>query len=229
MDGEFPPYSPFERRSSESRADNTPVTRRERKSKPKRRAQVLQTASTQFAMTGLHGTTTLVLAHAAGISEAIIYVHFGSKTQLFREAVESNSDIRINMLNSRLVSITAENPVNCIEGMAEATIVNCVADTANTTLMNWALLETPEFAVDLYKIEVRSVRRAWNREVIRRFPVTWKKTRVSLNMISNAVSGCLAYGHWLAFQRHTADSAKSLARQFAIGIGHSASRAMENR
>jgi AcrR family transcriptional regulator len=168
-----------------------------------------------------------VLAHAAGVSEATIYVHFGSKIQLFREAVESNSDIRINLLNSHLVSITADTLVDCIEGMAEATIVNCVADTANTTLMNWALLETPEFAVTLYRNEIRSVRRAWNREVIRRFPGTWKKTRVSPNIISYAVNACLAYGHWLASLRHTADGAASLARQFATGIGQSASRVMD--
>jgi AcrR family transcriptional regulator len=211
-----------------NRADSTPIPRRERKSKPNRRAQILRAASTQFAMTGLHGTTTFALAHAAEISEAIIYVHFGSKTQLFSEAVESNSDIRINLLKSRLASIAAENLVNCIERMAEATIVNCVADTANMTLMNWALLETPEFAVTLYRNEVRSVRRAWDREVIRRFQATREKTRVSGHVISYAVSACLAYGHWLTSLRYAADGAKSLARHFAIGIGQSASRAMKH-
>ena len=71
-------------------ADTTAGAQAKRLAGPNRRAQVLRTASAQFAITGLHGTTTLALAKAAGISEAILYVHFGNKTQLFREAVEIN-------------------------------------------------------------------------------------------------------------------------------------------
>jgi len=62
------------------------------------RAQVLRTASAQFAMTGLHGTTALALAQAAGISEANLHVHFGNKTLLFREAVEINTEMRLRSL-----------------------------------------------------------------------------------------------------------------------------------
>jgi len=78
---------------------------------PNRRAQVLRTASAQFAMTGLHGTTTFTLAEAAGISEAILYVHFGNKTQLFREAVEINTQTRLRSprlpLRIRLTGLSA--------------------------------------------------------------------------------------------------------------------------
>src|SRR6266849_2086766 len=79
---------------------------------PNRRAQLLRTASAQFAITGLHGTTTLALAQAAGISEAILYVHFGSKTQLFREAVEINTEARLRSLDSHLYSIAPENQID---------------------------------------------------------------------------------------------------------------------
>ena len=52
---------------------------------PNRRAQLLRTASAQFATTGLNGTTTLAVAQAAGLSEAILFAHFGDKTQ-YRDA-----------------------------------------------------------------------------------------------------------------------------------------------
>jgi len=87
----------------------------------KRRTQVLRSASAQFAMTGLHGTTMLALAQATGISAGILQVDFGDKTQLFREAVEINSETRLGSLDGHLSLIAAENQIDWIERMAEAT------------------------------------------------------------------------------------------------------------
>src|SRR5260370_17027516 len=67
---------------------------------PDRRSQVLQTAATEFAKTGLRGTTTRTLARAAGISEQVLYAHFGSKECLFREAVEDNIKTPLPFLES---------------------------------------------------------------------------------------------------------------------------------
>ena len=86
-------------------ADTTAGAEAKRPAGPNRRARVLRTASAQFAMTGLHGTSTLTLAQATGISEAILYGHFGSKIQLFREAVEINIETRLRSLDSHLSSI----------------------------------------------------------------------------------------------------------------------------
>src|SRR5882724_6855906 len=108
----------------------TAAARAKRLAGPNRRAQVLRTASAQFAMTGLRGTTTLALAEAAGISEAILYVHFGNKTQLFREAVEINSEARLRSLDSHVSSIAAENQIDWIQSMAEATMMVCLNGAA---------------------------------------------------------------------------------------------------
>src|SRR6266446_7602140 len=96
-------------------ADATVGARAERLAGPKRRARVLRTASAQFALTGLHGTTMLTLAKAAGISLAILYVHFGDKTQLFREAVEIKSETRLRSLDRHLSLIAGENQIDWIE------------------------------------------------------------------------------------------------------------------
>jgi AcrR family transcriptional regulator len=136
-----------------------------------RREQVLQTASTQFAMTGLHGTTTLALANAAGVSEPILYVHFGSKERLFREAVERNIETRLGALDARLSSIHRESSiVKYLEGMAEAKVSVCLSDAGNAVLTNWALLEAPEYAANLYRNEIGAVGILWERELARRCP-----------------------------------------------------------
>ena len=126
---------------------------------PNRRAEVLRKASAHFAMTGLHGTTTLALAQAAGVSQAVLVVHFGDKNQLFREAVEMNIEARLRLLDGDLFAIAAENRIDWIERMAEATMMVCLAGVANAMLMSWALLEAPEFATDLYAETVRPNRR----------------------------------------------------------------------
>jgi AcrR family transcriptional regulator len=204
-------------------ADTTAGTKDIRLTGPKRRAQVLRTASAQFALTGLRGTSTLTLAQAAGISEAILYAHFRDKTQLFREAVEINSETRLRSLDRHLSSIGAENQIDWIESMAEATMMICLDGAANAILMSWALLEVPEFATDLYRNEIGSVRILWDREVARCFPASRTRENISLHIIPYAVNTCLAHGLWLATLRHTPESAEPLARQFAITIAKSAS------
>jgi AcrR family transcriptional regulator len=201
-------------------ADTTTGARTKRLAGPNRRAQVLRTASAQFALTGLNGTKTLTLAKAAGISEAILYAHFGSKTRLFREAVKMNSETRLRSLDSQLFSIAAENQ---IEYMAEATIMICLGDATNSILMSWALLEAPEFATEVYRNEIGLVRSFWDREIARRFPASRQREIVYRQIVPYAVNNCLAHGLWLATLRHTPKSAESLARQFAISIAKSAS------
>src|SRR2546425_6092873 len=73
------------------------IERLRRLSGPDWRSQVLRSAATQFAMTGLRGTSTLMLARAAGVSERFLYAHFGSNESLFREAVEDNIQTRLQL------------------------------------------------------------------------------------------------------------------------------------
>jgi len=138
----------------------------------KRRAQMLRKASDLFAMNGLHGTTALTLAQAAGISEAVLHVHFGNKAELFREVVEINIEARLHLLDRDLALIATANETDSVESMAEATMMVCLSDACNAMLMSRALLEAPEFAADLYRNEIGSVRVLWDREVAAflRFP-----------------------------------------------------------
>lgn len=50
---------------------------------PQRREQLISVATRQFAKFGYDATTTDTIAKAAGVTEPILYRHFGSKQELF--------------------------------------------------------------------------------------------------------------------------------------------------
>lgn len=189
---------------------------------PDRRAQVLRTATEQFAVTGLHATTTLALAKAAGISEPILYAHFGGKEDLFREAVEKNLENRLAQLSRSMKSIPQGSLAESVEKIAEATMSACISPAGNAALMAWALLEVPDHAAGLYRAEIASIAALWDRELAERFPASRQRATVSIHLVPYAVSACASYGVWLAVMRHTPETAAALAKQFAAGIAQAA-------
>jgi AcrR family transcriptional regulator len=54
-----------------------------------RRAQILAVAAREFALGGLHGTSTETIARRAGITQAYVFRLFGSKKNLFVQVVRS--------------------------------------------------------------------------------------------------------------------------------------------
>jgi TetR/AcrR family transcriptional regulator len=75
-----------------------------------RRAAVLETACRVFSRSSYRGTTTAEIAKEAGISEPILYRHFGSKRDLYlaclAEAWETFREEATNAI--------AEDPVGCL-------------------------------------------------------------------------------------------------------------------
>lgn len=56
-----------------------------------RRLQIAQTAMRLFSERGFRGTTTKEIAHAAGVSEAIIFRHFATKEDLYSAIIDLKS------------------------------------------------------------------------------------------------------------------------------------------
>jgi len=61
---------------------------RTRSTAQERRAELLTAALSEFAIGGLHGTSTEAIARRAGISHAYLFRLFGTKKQLFVACVE---------------------------------------------------------------------------------------------------------------------------------------------
>ena len=59
---------------------------------PQRREQLISVATKQFAKFGYDATTTAAIAEAAGVTEPILYRHFGSKQELFTAITREMSD-----------------------------------------------------------------------------------------------------------------------------------------
>jgi AcrR family transcriptional regulator len=171
-----------------------------------------------FSGTGLKSTTTAALAKAAGISEAILYRHFGSKQKLFEKVVERNTQQRLAALEGRFCSIPQLSPLECIDHMAEATILGCADGEGNASVIAWALMEIPEFAADVYRGEIGDTEMMWDSEIRRRFADSPVRPRLAIHVVPYVVHACMAFGLWLATLRHKAVTAQAHARQYAEGV-----------
>src|SRR5215471_13495032 len=140
-----------ERRMNRVGPKKTRPRTRVRLSHEERRQQILTIAAEQFGATGLGSTTSSQLARAAGVSEAVLYIHFETKRKLFEAVVQRNADRRLMELQERFSSIPNVPPVEFVERMAEATILVCAEGEGKAALMAWALMELPEYAADVYR------------------------------------------------------------------------------
>lgn len=61
--------------------------RRSRRSPQEVRRLLLESARTTFAANGYAGSSTREIAEQAGVSEALLFRHFGTKAQLFQKAI----------------------------------------------------------------------------------------------------------------------------------------------
>lgn len=164
-----------------------------------------------------------MLADRAGISEPVLYDHFETKDRLFRAAVERNVEKRLRLLDRQLALVSSDSLIKSVEAMAESTVVVCVRDGANALLTNWALLEAPEYASELHRRELESVRSMWERILADRYSESASLATLRVNLLPYATHACLGYGFWLAALRHNSVSASAVAHEFAAGIAMAAS------
>ena len=204
---------------SDDRHTGAPTRRgeKERLTAHNRREQLLQTAAVQFAKSGFHATTTNVLAKAAGISEPVLYAHFPDKEYLFREVVKRDTERRIRALRLRISSIPPATPDQFIEQIVESTISVCLSVHGGAVLTNWALLELPDFAIDVHREEIGTVAAMWQEQLLARFPNGGCRPVLSEHTIS-CIEACYSYALWLGALRHTPATASPLVKQFAARV-----------
>ena len=178
----------------------------------------MRAAEQQFGATGLRSTTAGGIAKAARTSEAAIYTSFGTKQRLFEEVVRRNTQNRVAVLRERFQSIPALPPLECVEKMAEATVLACVDETANAAVMAWALMEMPEFGAELYREEIGATEALWGSETGTRLADSPLRRPLAVHVVPYAVHTCMAFGFWLATLHHKPATAEAHARQYAGAV-----------
>src|SRR5207245_4312008 len=83
---------------------------KQRLSAEARRAAVLETACRVFSRSSYRGATTAEIAREAGISEPILYRHFGSKRDLYLACLEHAYDELVAVAEAA----RAEDPDGCL-------------------------------------------------------------------------------------------------------------------
>lgn len=71
---------------------STDISHKSRLSADERRDEILEAAVAEFALKGLHGTSTEAIARRAGVSQPYIFRLFGSKKDLFLASVGRGFD-----------------------------------------------------------------------------------------------------------------------------------------
>jgi AcrR family transcriptional regulator len=89
---------------------------RQRLTAGERRQAVLDTACRVFAVSSYRGATTAEIAREAGISEPILYRHFGSKRDLYLACL----DQAWAELRERAETAVADSPDTCLGAVADA-------------------------------------------------------------------------------------------------------------
>lgn len=87
-----------------------------RLSAEQRRQAVLDTACRVFSRSSYHGATTAEIAREAGISEPILYRHFGSKRDLYLACLEE----AWSSFRGVCEAAVAESPSTCLGAIADA-------------------------------------------------------------------------------------------------------------
>jgi AcrR family transcriptional regulator len=95
----------------------TEIKRRtERMHASERRAEILEAAMAEFALKGLHGTSTEDIAERAGVSQPYLFRLFGTKKDLFLAVVERC----FGLVREVFQQAAAAEPENVLEAMGHA-------------------------------------------------------------------------------------------------------------
>jgi AcrR family transcriptional regulator len=86
------------------RTARAPALRKKRRSTEENVDRILRAAADEFATSGFSGATTAAIARNAKVTQAQLFRHFASKTDLFREAIFKPLDQHFLGFQSRLLT-----------------------------------------------------------------------------------------------------------------------------
>src|SRR5437016_376222 len=113
-----------------------------RLSKAERKRQLLAHAKQLFVTHGYHATTTQKIAEAAGITEPVLYRHFGSKKALFLEVLEEVRAATLERWHAETANLT--DPLAKLHAITDMYLGSTRDHAVEFRIMHRTLVETDE-------------------------------------------------------------------------------------
>jgi AcrR family transcriptional regulator len=142
---------------------------RTRSTAGQRRTDVIGAATSEFALTGLHGTSTEAIARRAGISHAYLFRLFGTKKSLFIACAESCFERTRALFESAAVG---ETPAERLAAMGQAYVeMLCDRELLLAQMQLYAACADPEIreiargGYERLRVEVRRLSGAHGQEL----------------------------------------------------------------
>ncbi|HZN63414.1 MAG TPA: TetR/AcrR family transcriptional regulator [Planctomycetota bacterium] len=125
---------------------------------PERREQIVATAMRCFAERGFEGTTTRMLARAAGVSEGLIFRHFPTKRSLYRAIIARRiAEGPGGLMPAEAAERGDDRAV--LSSIASTLVARVGKDPSFMRLMFFSALEGAPLSRMFYQARVRRVRR----------------------------------------------------------------------
>jgi len=124
-----------------------------------RRRQILQVAVSLFSQRGFSGTTTREIAHAAGVSEAMVFRHFATKEELYSAILDHKAcgDSGFDPIAVVSAAIERKDDHAVFAGLAFRALEHHDQDPEFHRLLLHAALERHELADMFWERNVRRV------------------------------------------------------------------------
>ena len=131
--------------------------RRSRLPTAERREQIVTTAMRCFAERGFEGTTTRMLARAAGVSEGLIFRHFPTKRSLYRAIIARRiSEPPAGLMPAEAAERGDDRVV--LSSIASTLVARVSKDPSFMRLLFYSALEGAPLSRMFYQARVRRVR-----------------------------------------------------------------------
>jgi AcrR family transcriptional regulator len=128
-----------------------PPAARKRIPHEERRTQILETAIDLFASRGFKGTTTREIAHAAGVSEGIIFRHFATKEALY-DAIIAHTAEKRTRLYEQDGGTEGMDLESLMRAFARSYLARNRQDSSFLRLMLYSALEDHKFQEKFFEI-----------------------------------------------------------------------------
>lgn len=157
-----------------------------------RKKQILLSAIKVFARSTYHGATTKSIAEQAGVTEALLYRYFGSKRDIFTEAIQHTAGRLTNDLEE-ILDRHSDDPLQAISECVEyyVNILESHPDMARMIFLVLAELDEQDVRQIYLPIQKRAV------DVMARSIERWQETGYVVDELNADDTAWMFFGSYM--------------------------------